>query len=116
MRAYLINMAVIIGILLPPIVGSAAEVRISAEQWSIPRSAKRILEIDGLRSIVQQFNKHPDRGLIIYHPFGDEGTLWAEEMRSWLVALGIPSANLAIELDSGIKNELRIEYNKRGVL
>lgn len=94
----------------------AASVTITAEQWSIPRNAERILGMEELRNVIKQYNEMPERGLIIYHPFGDEGLLWAEETRSWLVALGIPSNKLVLELDSGIKDEIRVEYNGKGVL
>ncbi len=37
-----------------------------------------------------------DRRILIRHPRGEEGVLWAEELRGWLVALGIPSQDIAL--------------------
>lgn len=48
----------------------AASVTITVEQWSIPRTAERILGMEELRNVIRQYNAMPDRGLIIYHPFG----------------------------------------------
>ena len=46
-------------------------------------------------------------GLLIRYPGGEDGLLWAHELRSWLVALGIPLQDQ--ELVAGSHQGDRIE-------
>ena len=50
----------------------------------------------------QKGSQNDQRGqrIFIRHPRGEEGVLWAEELRGWLVALGIPSADIALNPES----------------
>ncbi len=36
----------------------------------------------------------------MYRPRGEEGVLWAEELRGWFIALGIPSTDIAMSPES----------------
>ncbi len=52
-----------------------------------------------LKSTVREYIGTDDQGarrILIRHPPGEEGVLWAEELRSWLVALGVPSVDVAV--------------------
>ena len=73
---------------------------VTAEQWARPRSGEAVARLPELvRLVVEALDRNPSQRLVVRHASGDDGTLWAEELRSWLVALGIPSVN--IELASG---------------
>ena len=52
--------------------------------------------LPGVRDCVQAWLAAPDRHLVLVSAPGEEGGLWANELRDWLIALGVPSA--AIEL------------------
>jgi hypothetical protein len=69
---------------------------VSAAEWSRPRSAAMVRALPGVRDCVQAWLAAPDRHLILISAPGEEGGLWAAELRDWLVALGVPSS--AIEL------------------
>lgn len=69
---------------------------VSAVEWSRPRSAAMVRELPGVRDCVQAWLAAPERRLILISAPGEDGGLWASELRDWLVALGVPSA--AIEL------------------
>lgn len=72
-------------------------VTITAEQWARPRSGDSIVKLPGLDALVEATERDAASRLVIRFAGGDEGSLWAEELRSWLVALGLPSARVALE-------------------
>ena len=81
-------------------VSSAESVQvITADDWARPRSGESLVQMPALQRTVRDYLSQSDeRGqrILIRHPRGEEGVLWAEELRSWLVALGIPSAAIAV--------------------
>jgi len=80
---------------------------LSHEQWSVPRQATTIIEIPAIRAAVDEFQLGTKRQILITYPDGEVGTLWAHELRSWLVSLGI-SARF-IELVPGSADPQQIE-------
>jgi hypothetical protein len=72
---------------------------ISALEWSRPRSGEMLLENQQLRELMQHYQQSPNQHITITFPGGDEGILWAEELKGWFVALGV--ANKRIELVPG---------------
>jgi hypothetical protein len=65
---------------------------ISAEEWSRPRHGERLVRMSPLVKSVQSWMARPGYKLLIRYPGGEEGAVWAQELRDWLVSLGIPSA------------------------
>ena len=84
---------------------------LSAEQWARPRSGLDLVTLQPLATAVRMLDRDSQLGLTIGYPGGEEGSLWAHELRSWLVALGLPSRR--IQLVSGSRHadalELRVE-------
>jgi hypothetical protein len=84
---------------------------LSDEQWARPRSGVSLIGMEPLPDVVRHLHASEERRLLIGYPGGEEGSLWAHELRSWLVALGIPSQR--IQLLSGSQQvgvlELRIQ-------
>lgn len=70
-----------------------------AEQWARPRSGASLVRMAPLPELVERLGDSGERQLTIAYPGGEEGSLWAHELRSWLVALGVPSRR--IQLVSG---------------
>ena len=70
------------------------ECSVSAEEWSRPRSAAMVLALAGVRDCVRAWQAEPARRIALLHVANEEGALWATELRDWLVALGIPAAQL----------------------
>ena len=64
---------------------------VSAEEWARPRQGDLLVTYPGLNEAIQEWNQHQSGRIQIRHPGGEEGILWAEELRDWLVALGVPS-------------------------
>jgi hypothetical protein len=88
---------------------------ITAEDWARPRSGESLVRMPALKRTVRDYldqksaqesnqkgsqnDRHGQR-ISIRHPRGEEGVLWAEELRGWLIALGIPSADIIVSPQS----------------
>ena len=97
----------------PPSVVFAETETLTADQWSRPRAGMTVVKIPGLRRAVERFERQPNGILLIRHDPADEGVLWAEELRSWLVALGIPSSRIRLRPESDASGRILIEPASR---
>ena len=77
-------------------VATSPVVTVTAEQWARPRSGEAVTQLPELVRLVEALDRNPSQRLVVRHASGDDGTLWAEELRSWLVALGVPSVNIEL--------------------
>jgi hypothetical protein len=98
-----ILLAVLVGTALPVYADS---VEITTDQWARPRSGERIVEFDALRSVVDYLDRYPKSMVTIRHAGGDEGLLWAEELRGWFVALGVEGNRIVLR--TGLQQPDRI--------
>lgn len=87
-------------------------VTVTAEQWARPRSGEAVAHLPELGRLVETLDRNPSQRLVVRHASGDDGTLWAEELRSWLVALGIPSANIELAPGALETDKLFIELRR----
>lgn len=81
---------------------------LSAEEWSRPRSGETLRELPALRAAVGNFMRQPGANIVIRYPGGEEGVIWVQELRSWLIALGIPSGRITVLPGSGRLDALDI--------
>lgn len=90
---------------------NAAEGRvvIPAELWGQARSSSSIIEIDGMRELILALEDEGKSSMVIYHPASNESTHKAEELRAWLVSLGVASSRMSFELSERNQDQLRIE-------
>ena len=81
------------------------------EQWSLPKNVASILQMPAIKSTLSDFEKSPASTLLILYPGGDEGTLWANELKAWLVSLGISSGQIELRPGSSDINtiEMRVD-------
>lgn len=82
--------------MIPLSPGHAEPWSISADEWSRPRAGQSLVTMPALRHAVKGLNAEPMSILLIRYPGGDEGALWANELRDWLVSLGLPSSRIKI--------------------
>ncbi len=75
----------------------------------MPRSAAHLLSFPPLVLAVGQLRVHPGAHLLIHYPGGDEGTLWVNELQSWLVALGVSSEQMELIPGSSRQTVIEIE-------
>lgn len=81
---------------------------VGIDDWARPRSGERIVAFPELRDLTTVWSTAAEGSVIeIRYPGGDEGSLWAGELRDWLVALGIASEH--IRLTPGSARADRIE-------
>lgn len=78
-------------------------------QWNVPRTESAILAMPTLQSVMKAYqgNEGVSR-LLIKYPGGDEGTLWAYELRGWLISLGVASSHIELVPGSRDANQLEI--------
>ncbi len=82
---------------------------LTAEQWNVPRQANTILAMPALQTAMQAYQAEAGSQLLIKYPGGDEGTLWAHELRGWLISLGV--ASNTIELIPGAAKTDQLEIS-----
>ncbi len=70
---------------------------LSAEQWARPRQGEALVAYPSLRAAVTALDATPDAMLQIRYPGGEEGSLWAGELRDWLIALGVPASRIQVQ-------------------
>ena len=69
---------------------------LTIEAWSVPRHGEVVRNLPVLRKVMQAMQSSPAARLLIRYPGGDEGTLWAHELRGWLISLGLGSDRMEL--------------------
>jgi hypothetical protein len=80
---------------------------LSADTWAQPRDGRSVARMEPLPDLAAAWFRQPGQRILVRYPGGEEGLLWAHELRSWLIALGIPGADQ--ELVAGSHQADRIE-------
>ncbi len=70
---------------------------LSAAEWAVPRQAETILAMPPVAAAVRALLAEPRAELNILHPAGEEGGLWAAELRAWLLALGVEAQRIHVQ-------------------
>lgn len=82
--------------LLPLAVAASGEYTLSADDWARPRDGAALVKMAPLAEAVRELARRPGSDLVIGYPGGEDGTVWAQELRGWLVALGVPSRRIEL--------------------
>lgn len=93
-RLRILGLAVVL--LLPAPAALAASWTLEASTWARPRSGQAVLSMRPLPRVVRAWAQSPSSRIVIHFPGGEDGELWAHELRDWLVALGVPSDRIAL--------------------
>lgn len=67
--------------------------------WSRPRSGEVVRSMPPVAEAVREWQSRDDANLALIYPGGEEGELWAAELRDWLIALGVEAE--AVRLQPG---------------
>jgi len=73
-----------------PTFAETAQWVLSADAWARPRDGQTVARLSPLPEVLSNWMESDGQRLLIRYPGGEEGLLWAHELRSWLVALGVP--------------------------
>lgn len=80
-----------------------------ANEWSVPKQTSTLLAMPAVYKSMQKLQNNVNSILKIKYPGGDEGTLWANELRSWLIALGLSSQRIELIPGSAISTTIELE-------
>lgn len=95
--------------MLIPLSLSAERVTLTADEWARPRSGEAIATLGRLHKLIEAFDIQPGVQIVIHYGAGESGTLWAEELRSWLVSLGVPSSRINLATGLGRNDVIVVE-------
>lgn len=90
------------------------ETELHAEQWELSRSGERLLGITGLAEVVNEWSQDGMRQIELQYPGGEEGELWVNQLKDWLIALGVPSASIVAVPGSGAGDVIRLRVIRSG--
>ena len=71
------------------------------DDWPQQRNTETVLSLTAVQGLLDTYQEDKRHKISIRHPGGDYGDAWAQELRDWLVALGIPSDQILLEPGSG---------------
>jgi len=80
-----------------------------ANEWSVPKQSTTILAMPAIHKSMSKLQKNVNSVLKLKYPGGDEGTLWVNELRSWLIALGLSSSRIELVQGSAISTTIELE-------
>ncbi len=69
--------------------------------WDWPRSGDSVLALKEIRPCIDAYLATPGSSLVIRHGKQDENILHADELRAWLVSLGISPSRIRDVADDG---------------
>lgn len=80
-----------------------------ANEWSVPKKTSTLLAMPAIYKSMQNLQNNTNSSLKLKYPGGDEGTLWVNELRSWLIALGLSSKRIELVPGSAISTTIELE-------
>jgi len=92
----------------------AGPVTLNAEDWARPRSGEALARMTALAETMGAFEREMEKGVIVISHSADEaGQLWAGDLRSWLIALGVSSARIKLESRVDVQGVLILDVIAR---
>ena len=85
---------------------------LSADAWASPRDGQTVSRLSPLPEVISSWSESGGRRLLIRYPGGEEGLLWAHELRSWLVALGVPLDHQELVAGSHQADRIELELTR----
>ena len=109
-RAVLLSLALIVF----PVTASAVERFLQSSEWPQPASAGALLGLVPVVETLRDFEASDDGYLLVRYPGGQDGTTWAETLRDYLVALGVASDRVVLEVGAGRRDALLLQVLSGG--
>ncbi len=85
----------LIAMLQAPVV-AAEPYLLSADEWASPRDGVSVARLPAVAAAVRDQMQSPGARIQLRYPGGEEGVLWVQELRSWLISLGVPSERIEL--------------------
>lgn len=86
---------------------------LSADEWARPRDGQSVARMAPLPEVISSWSSGKGQRLLIRYPGGEEGLLWAHELRSWLVALGVPMKDQELVAGSHQADRIELELTRQ---
>lgn len=96
----------------PRMLAETAPWVLSADAWARPRDGQSVARMSPLPEVMSSWSENDGRRLLIRYPGGEEGLLWAHELRSWLVALGVPLDDQELVAGSHQADRIELELTR----
>jgi hypothetical protein len=96
-------------LLSAPFAAGAEADTVPAQFWLDTRSGASVLAEPAVSRAVQRFLERPGARLVLRHGRGDESTAHAEELRGWLIALGVDAGRVELAESGGVDRTVTIE-------
>jgi len=87
---------------------------LTEEQWDLVKQGEQLLAMPLLRQVVDVWALQWGQAIELRYPGGEEGELWVEEVKDWLISLAIPSKYLIAVAGSGEADVIIIKIVKVG--
>lgn len=94
-------------------VQAGGSVSVSAEQWSRVRRASDVVAIPGMADRLAGWDETGKRVITIGYEGGETGQVWAEQLRNWLVALGVPQDSIRFEGGASSPGNIKMTFGDR---
>ncbi len=104
--------ALLILLLLLPLPLLADTRVLTLAEWSVPRNGGTVLAMPPLRETIAELTRRPETSLLLRYPGGEAGTLWAEELRAWLVALAVDPQRIELHRGSRTADTIELSLNE----
>lgn len=79
---------------------------VAAGDWKAPATVEEAAARPALNRTLSAYLAEPGRWVRLAHAGGAEGSAWAQDMRAWLITLGIPANR--IRIDPGMTEPARL--------
>lgn len=104
-------------LLMLPGLAAANTYTLTAAEWSRPRSAAMVTNLQPVAAAVREWHATVGNDgigrLVLRHAAGEEAALWANELRDWLVALGVTADAIVLQLGGVSDSEIELEVRRR---
>ena len=85
---------------------------LSADSWARPRDGQSVAQMAPLPEVIKRWSEETAQRVVIHYPGGEDGQLWAHELSSWLVALGVPQSSQELVAGSQQADRIEIELSR----
>ncbi|MEF8792260.1 hypothetical protein [Thiohalorhabdus sp.] len=89
-----------------PAQAAVSKEEVAASEWKAPASVEEAAARPALHRTLAAYLRKPGRWVRLAHAGGAAGSAWAQDMRSWLITLGIPADR--IQIDPGLTDSGRL--------
>lgn len=103
------NRVLLAMLLLAPLAAGAEVYTVPGQFWLDTRSGASVLAEPAVAQAVQRFLDRPRARLVLHHAREDESTAHAEELRGWLIALGLEAGRIELAETGGVDRTVKIE-------